>query len=260
MLLPLRLAARPLALALALAAPALPAVAQDRIFDPAEMTAEEREAFRAEVRDYLMENPEVLMEAFQVLEARQAEAEAAFDAQAVLENAVELREADRSWTGGNPEGDITVVEFIDYRCSFCRRAFPEVEELVASDGNIRIVVKEFPILGEQSVLASRFAIASLQLEGEEAYKRVHDALIAWPGDMNDLAFELIAADLGLDYGPIGERMQSEEVTAVIAANHELAQKLNISGTPTFVIGDELIRGYLPLGGMREIVEEARAEG
>ena len=232
----------------------LPAAAQS------DMTDAERDAFRAEVRAYLLENPEVLLEAMEVLEAREAEAQVEMDRLMVQANAQALYADPDAWVGGNPEGDITIVEFMDYRCSFCRRAFPEVQELIASDGNIRIIVKEFPILGEQSVLASRFAIATRLVAGDEAYKQVHDALMTMRGDMNVLAMELVAEELGLDADAIVARMEDEEVTRVIRANHTLAQALQIQGTPTYVLGDQLVRGYVPLEGMRELVAAIRSEG
>jgi protein-disulfide isomerase len=154
-------------------------------------------------------------------------------------------------------GDITVVEFMDYRCGYCRRAHPEVEDLVSADGNIRLILKEFPILGEQSEMASRFAIAAQQLHGPDVYKDVHDALIALEADVDESSLSRLAEALALDPAPLLERMASEEVTAVIESNYALAQTLGISGTPTFIMGEELVRGYVDLPGMQRIVEQAR---
>ncbi len=221
------------------------------------MTPAERDAFRAEVKSYLMENPEVLMEAIDVLKNRQADAEVANDATLLQTHAAEIYSDPASWVGGNPDGDITVVEFMDYRCGYCRKATPEVAELLKSDGNIRFVVKEYPILGEASVLSSRFAIAVLQTAGNDAYARAHDALTTLRGDPTPDALSGLATDLGLDPAAILARMDSPEVTAVIAANHALADKLRISGTPTFVIEGAMVRGYLPLDDMREIVRQQR---
>ena len=241
-----------LALGLALASPAH---AQD-----ADMTPAEREAFRAEVRAYLLDNPEVLVEAMEIYEERQQAAAAERDAAMLQMLSERIFAAEGDWVGGNPDGDITIVEFMDYRCGYCRRAYPEVEQLVASDGNIRLIVKEFPILGEQSVLAARFAIAVLQLEGPDAYKAVHDELMTMQSDINELSLELVADDLGFDVDAIVARMQDDAVTRVIAANHDLAQQLQINGTPSFIFGDEMVRGYVPLDAMRQIVAEERAEG
>ena len=149
---------------------------------------------------------------------------------------------------------------MDYRCGYCRKAYSEVEELVKSDGNIRFVVKEFPILGEASLLSSQFAIAVRQLHGDAAYKTAHDALIALRGEPTPESLARLAGDMGLEAQPILDRMTAPEVMAVIQANHELADKMEISGTPTFVLKSMMLRGYVPLDAMRQIVEEVRAEG
>ncbi len=151
-----------LGLAMTLAAPA-------GATDLDNLTAADRAAFRAEVRAYLLENPEVLMEAIGVLEQRQASAEGERDQMMIAANADALFSSAFDVVLGNPEGDVTIVEFMDYRCGYCRRAHPEVADLIELDGNIRVIVKEFPILGEQSVLAARFAIATRIALGDDAY-------------------------------------------------------------------------------------------
>lgn len=241
--------------ALTLAA-ALPAAA----FDLSAMTDAERSSFRAEIRSYLMENPEVLMEAIGVLEQRQQDDALQADLQMLADNADAIFNDPASWVGGNPEGDITVVEFLDYRCGYCRKAYEDTEELVKSDGNIRFVVKEFPILGEQSLLSSQFAIATRMVAGDEAYKKAHDALMTLRGDATPEALAGLAADLGLDAAAITAKMASSEVQAVIAANHALGTTLQINGTPSFVIDQTMVRGYVPLDGMRQIVEGQRKDG
>ncbi|MGP1358144.1 DsbA family protein [Roseicyclus sp.] len=242
----------PLALAGALAAG--PAAA-----DLIDMDAAERDAFRAEVRAYLLENPEVLMEAIGVLEQRQAAAEGERDAMSVAANADALFNSAFDWVGGNPEGDVVLVEFMDYRCGFCRRAHPEVEDLIALDGNIRYVVKEFPILGEQSVLASQFAIATRIAHGDDAYGAMNDALMVLRGDVTEASLMATANELGLDPAPIMEAMDDPLVGQTIAYNRDLAQRLAITGTPSFVFGDQLVRGYVPLDAMLQIVEAVRTE-
>lgn len=232
---------------------ALPATA----LDLGSMTEGERAAFGDAVREYLLENPQVIMEAVQVLEARQAEAQTQADAALVSDNAAAIFEDGYSFVGGNPDGDITLVEFLDYRCGYCRRAHPEVAMLLEMDGNIRLIVKEFPILGEQSVMASRFAIAAKQIGGGEAYKAVSDTLMEFSGDITLPALERMATTLGLDADAITARMNSEEVTREIQETRALAQRLQISGTPTFVLEDELLRGYLPYDQLSIIVDEKR---
>lgn len=242
--------------AAALALTALPALA----FDPASMTESERAAFRAEIRAYLLDNPEIIMEAVQVLEGRQADMQAQADRDVIVANAAVIFEDGYSWVGGNPDGDITIVEFMDYRCGFCRRAVPEVEKLLAADGNIRLVVKEYPILGEQSLLMSRFAIATKQVAGDDAYKLVHDTLMGLNGDITPETLGQVAAELGLDGAAILARLDAPEVTRVIAETRALAQALNIQGTPSFVVKDEVLRGFLPADQMQMFVDAKRDEG
>ena len=247
-----------LALSLALAAPVLaPALAPALAADLTQMTDAERTAFRAEVKAYLLENPEVLAEAIDVLNQRQAEAAAQGDLALVQAHADALFNDAASWVGGNPEGDITLVEFTDYRCGYCRKAHDEVAELIKSDGNIRFVVKEFPILGEASIASSRFAIAVRQIGGDAAYKAAHDALISLRGEPTPDTLGRLATDLGLDAAAVLAAMDSPDVSAVIAANHDLGNRMQISGTPTFVIDGTMVRGYVPLDGMREIVRAQR---
>lgn len=234
---------------------ALPAAA----FDISEMTEEERSAFRSEIRAYLLDNPEVLMEAISVLEQREREAQLANDVALAQAYEDQLLNDGYSWVGGNPDGDVTIVEFLDYRCGYCKRAFPEVEALIATDGNIRFIVKEFPILGDQSTLASRFAIAVLRVEGDAAYKDVHDALMTMRSDVTMSALVEMSDTFGLDTAAISAEMQSEDISRIISENRALAQALAISGTPTFVIGDQMVRGYIPGDQMELIVAEVRAQ-
>lgn len=241
----------PLVFAAALATPAA-------AFDVSSMSDAEREAFRAEVRSYLLENPEVLTEAIDVLQSRQAEAAASQDLALVKANEKDLFSDGHSFVGGNPEGSLTLVEFIDYRCGYCRKAHAEVAELISSDGDIRYIVKEFPILGEQSMIASRFAIAALQTHGEDVYQKVNAGFYeSFRGDVTEATLKSFAEDLGFDPAPVLARMNAPEVTKVIEENHLLAQRMQISGTPTFVMGGQMLRGYAPLATMQAIVAEER---
>jgi protein-disulfide isomerase len=254
---PLRRLAPAAALTAALAAgAALPAAA----LDLSALSDAERDAFRAEVRAYLLDNPEVLMEAIAVLEQREAASQEQADRQTVADNLQAIEQDGVSWVGGNPEGDVTLVEFMDYRCGYCRRAFEAVENLVEGDGSIRFVLKEFPILGPQSEMASRFAIATHQVHGDDAYKAVHDALMTLQGDITPDALSRLAEALALDPAPVLARMDAPEVTAVIAQNRALADRLGISGTPTFVLGGRMVRGFVPLEAMEALVERVRGEG
>lgn len=222
-----------------------------------EMTNAEREAFRAEVRAYLLENPEVIMEAVGILEAREQQARINADLEMARANQDALFNDPTSFVGGNPNGDITIVEFMDYRCGFCKRAFPEVQALLENDGNIRYVIKELPILGEQSVLASRFALAVRTVAGDEAYQLAHDALMAQRSEVSEASLTRLAESLALDTQTVFEAMADPAVSEVINANRALAQNLQITGTPTFVFDDQLLRGYVPLDQMTQIIAELR---
>ena len=222
------------------------------------MTPAERDAFRAEVKQYLLDNPEVIMQAMQALQDRQDQAAVKADVQKLSTYSDAINKDPASWVGGNLNGNITVVEFMDYRCTYCRKAYSEVEDLVKTDGNIRFVLKEFPILGDDSLTSSKFAIAVRMLHGDDAYKQVHDALIVLRGAPDGETLGRLAKTLGYDPAPILTKMESAEVADVIKANHALAAELNITGTPTFVIDQKMLRGYVPEDGMKQIIDQERA--
>lgn len=237
-----------------LGATALPAAA----FDPAAMSETEKAAFGQAVRDYIMQNPEVLIEAVNSLEEKRLADESKNDKVLVETNKAEIFEDGHSWVGGNPKGDLTMVEFVDYRCGVCRKVNPEVEALVAKDGNIRWVIKEFPILGQESDLASRYAIAVKQMAGPEAYKAAHDALMTMRGAVTLESLQELAKTQGLDGAALVKRMNTEEVSAEIRANHQLAERMRVMGTPTFVIGPQMLRG-VPSTGLAEAVAQIRKD-
>ena len=213
--------------------------------------------FGEQVRSYLLQNPEVIFEAVAAFEQRNAEAQADMD-RAILEaNADALFNDPNSWVGGNLEGDITLVEFLDYRCGFCKRAHDEVLELLEADSGIRLIVKEFPILGPESELSSRFAIASLRLGGDDMYEQVNDTLIRHDGPVTPEYLDELAEELGLDFDALVAEMESEEVSNILADNRALAQRLQISGTPTFVMETEMIRGFVDAEVLIETAEFLR---
>ncbi|MFT4715646.1 MAG: protein-disulfide isomerase [Paracoccaceae bacterium] len=225
---------------------------------PKDMTDVERLAFRSEVRAYLLDNPEVLMEAIQVLENRQQQDQAAGDDALVAANIDEINSDGFSYVGGNPEGDVTLVEFLDYRCGFCRRAHDELTKLLEADPNIRLIVKEFPILGEQSTLSARLAVATLHQAGPEAYHALGDFLITFNGNLTEKTMAAVLEKQGLNSAAIIAYMDDPAVAGHIASVNGLAGKLQITGTPTFVLGGEMIRGYVPLANMQEMVAYFRA--
>lgn len=252
-----------LALGLIAGLASFPAFAEDQpATAPADstMTEAERKALRDEVRAYLLDHPEVLIEAMDVLQQREEDAALARDVQTVSTHNDLIFNNPNDWVGGNPNGDITLVEFMDYRCGYCRKAYDEVDALIKTDGNIRFVVKEFPILGEASMLSAQFAIALRQLHGDAAYAKAHDALMTLRGEPTVETLARLATDLGFEAQPVLDRMNAPEVMVVIQENHALAQQMEITGTPAFVLKDMVMRGYAPLETMQDFVADARADG
>ncbi|MFV0300709.1 MAG: DsbA family protein [Paracoccus sp. (in: a-proteobacteria)] len=225
-------------------------------FDISAMSDAEKAAFGDAVRDYLMANPEVLIESINVLEERRAVDAAANDKLLVGQFEDEIFKDGHSWVGGNPEGDLTMVEFIDYRCGVCRQFNQEVHDLVEADGNIRLILKEFPILGQDSDTSARFAVAVKQIAGDEAYMKAHDKLITLRSGATLEALTKVAGEIGVDTDAVLAAMNSDAVSEVLRANRQLGEKMAIQGTPTFVIGDELLRG-VPQAGLTATVAAIR---
>ena len=226
--------------------------------DLGNMNDSEREAFRAEVRAYILDNPGIIMEAVAVLEERKAAEQVNNDKEFLKANADDIYNDGASFVGGNLDGDITIVDFSDYRCPYCKKAHAEIQALIKSDGNIRIIYKEFPILGPDSVTAAKFALATLLL-APNSYEDVNTSLMAMRGKPNEATLTSLAKTLGLDATALLEKMDSDAVNAIIENNRSLGGRLQITGTPTFILGDQLIRGYVPLEGMQQIVEDTRKQ-
>jgi protein-disulfide isomerase len=205
------------------------------------------------VHDYILANPEVLVEAMNNLQAKEDRARSDKQRTSISKFDKELFRNAADYVAGNPNGDVTVVEFLDYRCGYCKKARPEVVKLLQEDKNVRVVVKEFPILGPDSEMASRAAIASKR---QGKYWDFHLALMAEPSLDEATIFELAKAN-GLDVARLRTDMTSKDVTAVIAANHDLAQKLGIDSTPTFIFGTEPIAGAVSMERMKDMIAAAR---
>ncbi|MCP5086003.1 MAG: DsbA family protein [Rhodobacteraceae bacterium] len=226
-------------------------------FDIEAMSQAERDALHQEIREYLLQNPEILVEAMKILENRERMDQIQHDVLLFQQFQNGLWNDGISYVGGNPDGDVTIVEFVDYRCGYCRKAHSEVSELIESDANIRLIVKEYPILGPDSDASSKAAVAALQLYGPEAYARLYEELITFKGPMNELSVRSLVEGVGLEADPILEHMESEDVAEHIQTVQNLGKNLEVTGTPTFVVGDTILRGYLPLDAMRQVVQETR---
>jgi protein-disulfide isomerase len=220
---------------------------------PAVGTAE-REAIETVIKEYLLENPEILIEALNAYESNRRLAEAERQKLAVVENLDALTNDPSSPSIGNPDGDVVLVEFFDYRCGYCRASAPHVQAAIKSDPNLRVVMKEFPILSEESIVGARAALAA-GMQGK--YEEFHFALMNNSGDLSDGHLRRLANQLGIDADRMAEDMESDEVAEAIARNRALAQQLGINGTPAFIIGEELIPGAVELDVLLAKIAEVR---
>ncbi len=211
------------------------------------------------IRNYLLSNPGVIVEAINVYEEQQKIAAAAADGDLVKANAEELFNDGFSMIRGNPDGDLTVVEFSDYNCGYCKRAHTEVEKFVEADGNVRLVIKELPILGEGSILAARAALASRAQKDGDLYPAFNDALMTHRGSHSEETVMSLAAQVGLDVDALSVDMQSDEVRDQINRTYALARTLKINGTPAFIIGNEVVRGYIPAERLADFAKAEREE-
>jgi protein-disulfide isomerase len=235
---------RPLAAALTAFAFALPVQAQEM----------DETALRALILETIRDNPQVIMEAIEILQARDAEEKAAAASLALQEQKGALQNDPNAVVLGNPDGDITIVEFFDYNCGYCRRVFPAVKALIASDDNIRVVMREWPILGEESVFAARASLAS---RNQGQYEAFHNALMGQQGRASQATVLSIADDLGMDIDQLRADMEAPEIDAHFAASQQLTQALGLNGTPAFVFEDQLVPGAIELEQMKELVAQIR---
>lgn len=222
-----------------------------------DMTDADRAAFGVAVRTYLMENPDVLVEVIDELNAQRAAQQAQGDVALIAAYSGQIFDDGYSYVGGNPDGDVTMVEFLDYRCGFCKKAHPDIAQLLQSDGNIRYIIKEFPILGDESTLAARFAMAVRASADDAVYLAVHNALMEENGHITEGFLRRLARAHDLDTDAIMDGMDDPAIDGAIQANYQLAKTLGITGTPGFVMGDTMLRGYAPLGAMQQMIAEVR---
>jgi len=205
----------------------------------------------------ILENPQIVMDAVHILREREAAEREAAVAQALVSQRELLESGENAPVLGNPEGDVTLVEFFDYNCGFCRRAKPEVDGVIAADANVRVVLREFPILGEESVFAARAALAARE---QGLYEEFHNALMGHPSRLSEALVMTVAMDVGLDADKLMADMESEAVNAHIEKSMALAERLNITGTPAFVIGEQIRPGLVAQNDLIEIIEAERAGG
>ena len=212
------------------------------------------EAIEDVVRNYLLSHPEILRDAARVLEQRERAAAIERQRQAIAAHAADLVNDPDTPVMGNPDGDVTVIEFFDYRCPYCRGVVDDLLREVDADGGIRLVMKELPVLGPASVEAARAALAAAE---QSQYDALHVALMRAPGGLDKRTILSIARETGLDVPRLRQDMASPAIEAMVERNFELALSLNVTGTPTFIVGDTLVPGALSMEQLRVLVAEAR---
>ena len=223
------------------------------------LTPDQRQEVERIIHDYLLKNPELMMEVLDAAEQQHKEQEAQRSSQTIAAKRDELLNDPAAPIGGNPKGDVTIVEFFDYQCPYCKQVEPVIEALVKSDPKVRIVYKEFPILGPESHVASHVAFAALK-QGPEQYIKVHNALLGAKGHLTDEAIMQIADDAGLDMTKLKADMAAPEIETALKKNYDLAVALGIEGTPAFIVGDALAPGALDADTLRAMIAEARKHG
>ncbi|MEQ9643782.1 MAG: DsbA family protein [Alphaproteobacteria bacterium] len=231
-----------------LAGPVVAPQAADETFTPTQKAAIEKM-----IRAYLMAHPDILIEMTEELERKQ-KAQAASDAAAGI-----VKYRDEVLSNGydhvvNPDGAVPVVEFFDYNCGYCKRILPTMQQLQAKNDDLRFIFKELPILSDESIQASRVAIAAKK---QGKYLELHNELMAYRGRVDGRVAMKVAEDMGLDMNKLKQDLHSPEVGAEIDANRRLAEALGIRGTPTLLIGESLIPGALPYERIMAVVEERR---
>ena len=220
----------------------------------AEFTPEQRQAIEAIVKDYLGKHPDVLVDALQAAEDK-LKSEARDKASAALTaRAHDIFDDPETPIGGNPKGDVSLVEFFDYRCPYCKQVEPALEKLLGEDQQLRFVYKEFPVLGPASVTAARAALAARK---QGKYPAFHRAMMALKGEIDDQAVFKVAGAVGLDTDQLKRDMADPGIERNLQANLKLAQALDIHGTPGFVIGKEIVPGAISLDDLKELIAAAR---
>jgi protein-disulfide isomerase len=210
------------------------------------------------VKNYLIAHPEVLEEAMAELTKRQTAAETEKHEMSVAKNADTIFNSPRGVTLGNKDGDVTFVEFFDYNCGYCKRAMADMLELMKTDPKLKVVLKEFPVLGPGSVEAAQVAVAArMQDPAGKKYLDFHQKLLGGRGQADKAHAMAAAKDAGFDMARLEKDIASPEVRATIEENFKLAEDMGMNGTPSYVIGKEVVVGAVGLDGLKEKIGIAR---
>lgn len=223
----------------------------------AEFNDSQRKEMESIIRDYLLANPDLLREMGQLLEQKEKLAEEEQRKGGLASNAEQIFRDKTDFVAGNPKGNVTMVEFFDYNCGWCKKGFPEVMSLLGEDKELRFVLKEFPIFGEDSEYAARAAIAAAK---QGKYWELHVAMFQHEGKLAKDSVDEIATGLGLNMEQLKKDMEDPATADILVRNRNLAQSLAINGTPAFIIDDKLVPGYLPKAELASAINDVRAKG
>jgi protein-disulfide isomerase len=213
--------------------------------------------FDTAVRNFLMKNPEVIFEAIEQFEKNQFEKNQSVEKHLIQKYEESLFNDNFSFKGGNKEGSITIVEFIDYRCGYCKKAHNEIYELLITNNDLRYIIKEFPILGPESVLASKAAIHIFLTQGDKMYKKFNDKIFTYNGPITIKKLNNIIESIDGIPIDVESITNNQKIESILGNNRILANELKIQGTPTFIINDTIIRGYKPKSVLQKIINEQK---
>ncbi len=216
----------------------------------------EKAAIEDVVRDYLTtKHPEVLMEAMKELQRRDQASAEAKSKEAVTNFKDKIFNDANSPIGGNPKGDVTMVEFFDFQCGYCKMSEEAISKILKEDKNVKFIYKDFPILGPMSVTASKAALAAAK---QGKYIKFHDELMAKKEHLSEDIIYAVAKDSGLDVDKLKKDMASDDIAKMIEVNLKLGNDVGVRGTPMFIIGNQTYPGALQFDQMKKAVDEARA--
>lgn len=232
-------------------------VARTPIFAAEPLSDEQTRAVEKLVREYILKNPEMIVESLRGYEEKQRQAADEEAQKAIAAHRDAILNDPTSPIAGNPNGNVTVVQFFDYRCGYCKKVVPSLRELLKTDKDVRLVLKEFPILGPDSVTASRAALATWNIAPDK-YFPFHLALMESRGEMNEARVLETAKKVGIDVDKLQAAMADPAIKTAIDRNMDLARTLHVNGTPAFIIGNQLVPGAIDLDTLREMVATARA--
>ena len=220
----------------------------------------QKDQIRSIIRDYLLQNPEVLQEAMVELEKKQKDAEKAAQTAAMKDFSGALVNSPRNIVVGNPQGDVTLVEFFDYNCGYCKRAAADLRDMMKSDLKLRVVLRDFPVLGPESVEASLVAIAAKNQIKPDKYWEFHQKLLDGRGRVGKEKAIAVAKEFGADAAKLEKDMQSPEVRAALEETMRIGDALKLQGTPAFIVGDEIIFGAVGEGPLKAAIASVRKCG